>query len=130
MGYCLVYYGIHRVYLCGNCSVFCSHVYSIGDDDVMKIFSRDYLVNELGLPYDSDCVIDNVMIQHKRWSVVHRLIFKDNGKTYRTYYEEPATEEQEIYPWEDEDEIECEEVIPVETKVTMWVAPEELNCVE
>lgn len=96
----------------------------------MKIFSRDYLVNELGLPYDSDCVIDNTIIQHKRWSIVRRLIFKDNGKTYRTYYEEPATEEQEIYPWEDEDEVECEEVIPVEAKVTMWVVPEELNCVE
>lgn len=96
----------------------------------MKIFSRDYLVNELELPYDSDCVIDNTIIQHKRWSIVRRLIFKDNGKAYRTYYEEPATEEQEMHPWEDENEVECEEVIPVEAKVTMWVAPDELNCAE
>ena len=94
----------------------------------MKIFSRDYLVNELGLPYDSDYVIDNTIIQHKRWSIVRRLIFKDNGKAYRTYYEEPATEEQEMQPWEDEDEIECEEVIQMKVKTTIWVLPGELHC--
>lgn len=49
----------------------------------MKIFSRDYLVNELGLPYDSDCVIEDTMIDKERWSIVHRLIFKDNDKAYR-----------------------------------------------
>lgn len=89
----------------------------------MKIFSRDYLVNELGLPYDSDCVIEDTMIDKERWSIVHRLIFKDNDKAYRTYYEEPATEEQEMQPWEDEDEVECEEVIPVKVKTTIWVSP-------
>lgn len=94
----------------------------------MKIFSRDYLVNELGLPYNSDCVIEDTMIQHERWSIVHRLVFEDNGKVYRTYYEEPATEEQELLPWEDEDEVECEEVIPMKVKTTIWVAPDELNC--
>ena len=35
MGYCTVHYGIYRVYFCGDCSVFCSYVHSIGDDDVM-----------------------------------------------------------------------------------------------
>mgnify|MGYP006920117490 FL=1 len=94
----------------------------------MKIFSRDYLVNELGLPYNSDRVVEDTMIYHERWSIVHRLIFKNNDKAYRTYYEEPATEEQEIHPWEDEDEVECEEVIPVEANTTIWVAPSELNC--
>lgn len=49
----------------------------------MKIFSRDYLVNGLGLPYNSDCVVEDTMIYHERWSIVHRLIFKDNGKAYR-----------------------------------------------
>lgn len=94
----------------------------------MKTFSRDYLVNELGLPYDSDCVNEDTMIYKERWSIVHRLIFKDNEKAYRTYYEEPATEEQEMQPWEDEDEIECEEVIQMKVKTTIWVSPGELHC--
>lgn len=94
----------------------------------MKTFSRDYLVNELGLPYDSDCVIEDTIIDKERWSIVHRLIFKDNDKAYRVYYEEPATEEQEMQPWEDDDEVECEEVIPVEVKETVWVSPGELHC--
>ena len=67
------------------------------------------------------------MIDKERWSIVHRLIFKDNGKVYRAYYEEPATEEQEMQPWEDEGEVECEEVILVEVKETVWVSPNEIT---
>lgn len=94
----------------------------------MKIFSRDYLMNELGLPYDSDCVIEDTMIYHGILSIVHRIIFKDNGVAYRTYYDEPATKEQELPLWED-DEIECEEVFPIEVKQTVWVSHDELYCV-
>lgn len=94
----------------------------------MKIFSRDYLVNELGLPYNADCVIEDTMIDKGRWGIMHRLIFKDNDKVYRVYYDEPVMEEQEMQPWEHDGEVECEEVFPVKIWTTIWVAPGELNC--
>lgn len=87
----------------------------------MKTFTRDYLVNELGLPYNSDCVIEDTIINADKWGVTHRLIFKDNDVTYRTYYEE----KDEMLLWDDE--VECEEVFPIEVKEIVWVSPDDIT---
>lgn len=84
-----------------------------------KIFKRDYLVNELDLPYNA---IEEELIDNSRWSLDYRIVFEDNGKFYETYYSVGATECQEERPWEYEDEVECTEVEKREILVKKWVA--------
>lgn len=89
----------------------------------MKKYSRDYLVNELGLPYEGNVIYDKI-IDTTRWSIVHEIVFEDNGKFYQTTYMEGATEIQDERPWEYEDVIECTEVALREVKVKKWVPVE------
>lgn len=44
----------------------------------VKVFSRDYLVNECELPWYG-AVVDRI-IDTTRWSIVHEIVFEDNGK--------------------------------------------------
>ena len=85
---------------------------------ITKTFSRDYLVDELDLPYNSiyDKVTDN-----SRWSIFHDMVFKDNEKYYQTSYSVGATECQDERPWEYEDEIECVEVEKRQVLVEKWM---------
>lgn len=82
-------------------------------------FSKDYLMNELNLPYENT-IVDEI-VDTGRWSIYHRIVFSDNGKFYETSYSEGATECQDERPWEYEDEIECTEVELKEVKVKKWV---------
>ena len=84
----------------------------------MKKFNKDYLVNELDLPYGR--VIVDKIIDMSRWSIIHEIVFEDNGKFYQTTYSEGATECQDERPWEYEDEVECYEVELREVKVNKW----------
>jgi len=85
-------------------------------------FSKDYLKNELDLPYEN-AIVNNI-IDTTRWSIIHEIVFADKGKFYRTTYSEGATECQDERPWEYEDEIECEEVELREIKVKKWMPVE------
>ena len=86
-------------------------------------FSKDYLKNELDLPYENT-IVDKI-IDTTRWSIVHEIVFEDKGKFYQTTYSEGATEYQDERPWEYEDEIECMEVEWKEVKVKKWVPVKE-----
>lgn len=56
-----------------------------------------------------------------RWTIHYETVFQHNGKFYKTEYGVGATEHQEEIPYEyDPDEIECPEVFPVETMVTVY----------
>ena len=83
----------------------------------MKKFSKDYLRNELDLPYGA--ILDKI-IDTTRWSIRHEIVFEDNGKFYQTTYSEGATECQDERPWEYKDEVECYEVELREVKVKKW----------
>lgn len=74
--------------------------------------------------WESDQVIEDTIEEHSRWSVLHNLIFKHEGKCYQTHYSVGATEYQDERPWEYEDEVECTEVKQVEVTVKKWVAVE------
>jgi hypothetical protein len=87
----------------------------------IRIFNRDFLVNELGLPYNS---VEDKVIDNSRWSICHELIFAYDGKYYQTYYSVGSTECQDERPWEYEDEVECIEVIKQEVKVMAWIPVE------
>ena len=89
----------------------------------VKVFSKDYLVNELDLPWHNTIV--NRIIDTTRWSIVHEIVFEDQGKFYMTTYSEGATECQDERPWEYDDEIKCTEVELKEVKVKKWVPVED-----
>lgn len=88
-----------------------------------KTFSRDYLVDERDLPY-SDAIVDRI-VDTTRWSIVHEIVFEDDGKFYMTTYSEGATEQQDEKPWEYEEEVECTEVELKEVKVKKWIPVED-----
>lgn len=74
-----------------------------------------YCVPE-GFELVSDDITDTT-----RWSVLHYVVFKFDGKFYATGYSEGATEYQDESPFEYEpDEIECKEVFPVEKTITVY----------
>lgn len=74
----------------------------------------------LDILYDNNSVIQDKIIDHLRWSVVHELVFKYDGNLYRTQYSVGATEGQAESPWDYEDIIECEEVKLVEKLVRVY----------
>ena len=84
----------------------------------MKKFSKDYLIDELDLPYGR--TIMNKIIDTTRWSIIHEIVFEDNGKFYQTTYSEGATECQDERPWEYESEITCYEVELKEVTIKKW----------
>ena len=91
---------------------------------MIKKISREYLMKELGLPYDCYPIEDNI-IDTSRWSILHEIIFEDGGKFYRTTRSVGATEMQCEEPWEFEKEVECEEVELREVTVKKWLPIQE-----
>lgn len=92
-----------------------------------KTFNSEFLIGELGLPYDNDDIImeDNI-IDTSRWSIIHEIVFKYENKFYKAFYSEGATEMQYESPWEHEESVECTEVELKEVLVEKWVGVEEL----
>ena len=88
-----------------------------------KVFSKDYLMDELDLPYENTIV--NRIVNTTRWSIIHEIVFEDNGKFYMTTYSAGATECQDEIPWEYDDEIKCTEVELKEVKVKKWIPVED-----
>jgi ribosomal protein S17 len=66
-------------------------------------------------------VVSDRMVDHGRWSVVHEMIFKSGDRYWKTRYKSAATEIQDEKPYQyDGDEVECDEVRPVEKKVIVF----------
>lgn len=84
-------------------------------------FSKDYLVNELDLPYSA---AEEEIVDTSRWSIHYKIIFEDNGKYYQTYYSSGATECQDERPWEYDDEVDCTEVEKRQVMVEKWMPVE------
>ena len=83
-------------------------------------FAKDFLMDELGLPYDG--VVSRKAVDQGRWTTYYEIVFEHpNGKFYRTWYESGSTEMQEVTPWEDEDTIRCEEVEEKRVEVVRWM---------
>jgi len=70
-------------------------------------------------------VVRDQIVSHGRWTVGHELIFRRDGKLYRTHYQRGATESQDEGPWEYTNPVICTEVIAVEKTVVDYTnAPE------
>ncbi len=80
---------------------------------------------------DSDYLIpiEEDTIDSSRWSIQHKVIFKDKntGKTYVSFYSVGATEMQDESPYEwDGKEIECDEVKQEKVEALIWVIQKEI----
>lgn len=84
-----------------------------------KKFSKDYLRNELCLPYEN--YVYKHIIDCTRWSIITEIVFEDKGKFYKTTYSEGSTECQDERPWQDIDTVDCVEVELKEIIVKKWV---------
>lgn len=61
------------------------------------------------------------LTRHSRWSVHYERVFKYEGRFFLTTYSRGATESQDESPYEyDGEQIECVEVFPRETVVTVY----------
>lgn len=68
-------------------------------------------------------VISREFSWNSRWSLHYEMVFKYEDKYYLTTYSVGATESQDESPYQYEpDEIECQEVVPVEV-VTIKYKP-------
>ena len=86
-------------------------------------FKKEFLQDIVFGDHDETVeVISDKIDGTSRWSTLHTLIFKFEGKYYESDYSTGSTEYQDESPYEyDGDEIECCEVIPVEKVVTVYV---------
>jgi len=86
-----------------------------------RTFTKDFLVEDLDLPYNDDITKVNEVIDTSRWSIHYDLVFEFEGKHYRTSYSVGATESQDESPWEYDEEVRCVEVEEQEITTTAWV---------
>ena len=78
---------------------------------MIKEFDKEYLTEELELPWWNEHVVLDEIIDKSRWDDYHRLVFKDlDGTLWETTYWVGSTEIQDEGPWEYEDMIECKQV--------------------
>lgn len=90
---------------------------------IKKKFDRDYLYEELDLPYASDYLIQDIITAVSRWSTFHQIVFMDkDGSYWMTDYSCGATELQDERPWEYEDKVECIKVEKKLIQIEKWVA--------
>lgn len=85
-------------------------------------FSKEFLLESLD---DDGTTVEDKIVDTTRWSVLHRRIFRHDGKFYCTRYSVGATEQQDEQPYENAgDEIECQEMVAKEKTITVYVAAE------
>jgi hypothetical protein len=65
-------------------------------------------------------VVLDEMIDHQRWSILHRMVFRKDDHFYQTTYSIGATESQDEQPWEYESEVEVQEVEPYDFVTTRY----------
>lgn len=89
---------------------------------VIKEFSREYLVDTLGLPWNLDIVKYNRIDHIGTHTVYHTIVFKDGGKYWETKYGIREIEVPKIgQPWENEENIRCVQVEPKMMVITDFV---------
>lgn len=89
---------------------------------MQRVFTKQFLKGVLTQDIDDAEIISDEIVDTRRWSVEHELVFRFENKFYRTYYSVGATEMQDESPFEyDDDEISCTEVHPVQVITVEYV---------
>lgn len=68
-------------------------------------------------------IVRNELVDNTRWNLVYGLVVEKDGKFFRTEYQTGATESQDNSPFDYMDEVEFEEVFPVEKTITVYQLP-------
>ncbi len=76
-------------------------------------FTRDEAFEHV---LEGDVLLDEIC-DHRRWSVGHYVIFRYEGRLWRTNYSVGATESQDETPWQYDEEVVCHEVEEYEKTV-------------
>ena len=85
------------------------------------LFKKEFMQEVVYDEAEGVAIMEDIIVEHRRWSVVHRIIFSYQEKLYESNYCVGATESQDErpYEWED-DEIKCSEVKPVSKTITVY----------
>ena len=87
----------------------------------MVTFARQEMIDMLDGDKEFGTIIEDNIIDHRRWSVDHEIIFERGGRFYAAVYSVGATESQDESPWQyDEDMIECTEVHKTTKTIEVW----------
>jgi hypothetical protein len=101
--------------------------------NIIRKVPRELIYETWGVPFDPDeelgvRILDTIDGDHGRWESYHTVIFKapDDGLIYSADYSRGLTENQDVRPWEYDDEV---TITRVESKqrvitVTDWVPVE------
>lgn len=94
-----------------------------------KEVTKEYLVNELGLPYEGygvEIISDRVIDTSNRWSELRELIFREpnqkENQAWSVTYSKGKTELQYERPWEFDNKVVLTLVEKKEVLKTEWVA--------
>lgn len=82
-------------------------------------FTRETLIDVLN--DEAGRIISDEITSTGRWVINYALTFEYNGQFYRTDYQRGATEYQDEDPWENEEVVDCTEVVPVEKTIITYV---------
>lgn len=88
-----------------------------------KFYPKEQLQELLYDDNDDLEIVEDKIIEHTRWSVIHEIVFRDKteNKYYITQYSRGATEQQDESPFEyDNDKIECREVEKIIVEKIEW----------
>ena len=86
----------------------------------MKIKIPKETARDILFEGDGGEIIEDNIVDHGRWSVVHKIILKYQDKYYRASYSVGATEHQDEQAWEYDDEVELTEVHQVPKVIMTW----------
>lgn len=87
---------------------------------VVVQFPKEYLLELLEEGNPAAEILDDILVDHGRWSLQYRLVFKvkETEKIYCVIYSRGATESQDEHPFEyDGDMINCYECEAVEKTI-------------
>lgn len=93
---------------------------------VTRVITRDQ-AQEWELAYHAPGELSREFMEERRWYSVWQVVFTapDDGLIYSAQYRRPATEMQEIDPWDEEQEVMLTLCSPREKTVTEWVPVKE-----
>lgn len=82
------------------------------------LFDREFLIDRIE---GHESRIEDCFLELRRWYLVFKMVFEHEGKFYSSVYRVPATEHQEVEPYQEHlTEIECPEVFPVKETITVY----------
>lgn len=95
---------------------------------MIKEFDKEYLTEELELPWRHEHVVLDEIVDTGRWDIYHRLVFRDlDGSLWETSYWVGATEMQPEGPWEYDNVVECTQVAAAPIVVKEYLPIEEVS---